>query len=112
MVSVQGRIGKTLNFLSIKVAIIIIEDIIVISPPRTTGKEATLCIRQACRGISRPTSLLQTAHVLVAAVFGHPGEMGTFRAVTMGVPVGRFPGGAGQKRVPKGKKGAVRRLFF
>ena len=34
------------------------------------------------------------------------------RAVTMGVPVGRFPGGAGQKRVPKGKKGAVRRLFL
>ena len=30
----------------------------------------------------------------------------------MGVPVWRFPGGAGQKRVPKDKKGAVRRVFL
>ena len=30
----------------------------------------------------------------------------------MGGLVGRFPRGAGQKRVPKGKKGAVRRLFL
>ena len=34
------------------------------------------------------------------------------RPVAMGGLVGRFPRGAGQKRVPKGKKGAVRRLFL
>ena len=43
---------------------------------------------------------------------GVSSTVSTTRPVAMGGLVGRFPWGAGQKRVPKGKKSAVRRLFL